>query len=172
MHIHTSPAGRVGVFIDAQNIFRSLAQLQMRARLDYKKIRDHCVAGRTLYCAKFYDVTVEQDVAKESFLDAMRRDYEVIVKPVQLFTGGVTKGDWDLGIAMDMIKFAEKLDVVVLGSGDGDFIPVVQHLKQQKQCRVEGISFLRTTSSALLAALDAHTDLGGSDMRKLYQYHC
>ena len=54
--------------------------------------------------------------------------YEVKSKDLQTFVGGAKKGDWDVGIAMDMIELGNKLDVVILVSGDGDYVPLVQHM--------------------------------------------
>ncbi len=168
--IYTSPAARVGIFIDAQNIFRSIQLVQGRKKLDYKKMLTKALAGRTLYCAQFYDILAEEDFSKDAFLQAIGRSgYEVFTKPVQVFAGGVTKGDWDLGMAIDMVSVAEKLDVVILGSGDGDFLPLVKYLKHKAQCRVEGISILRTTNAALLAEFDSHIDLCGSANADLFR---
>lgn len=157
---HQTSSARVGVFIDAQNLFKSLMSVMPGKKIDYNKMLYHCLSGRTLYCARFYEILAEQDFQKDKFLHVIRKSFEVLTKPVQVFPGGVTKGDWDIGMAVDMIALAEKLDVVVLGSGDGDFLPVVNHLKHRMRCRVEGVSFTRTTNSALLAAFDSHTDLG------------
>lgn len=168
--IYTNPAARVGVFIDAQNIFRSLQQLQFRKKLDYKKTLSKILAGRTLYCARFYDIIAEEDFSKDAFHQAIKRaNYEILTKPVQVFAGGVTKGDWDLGMAIDIVSIAEKLDVVILGSGDGDFLPLVRYLKNKTRCRVEGLSFLRTTNSVLLGEFDSHIDLAGTGNADLYR---
>lgn len=159
MHIHASPAARVGIFVDAQNIFRSLRHLRNPIKIDYQKILNYCLAGRTLYCARFYDVVTVNNPSKAIFLDMIGCYYDVLTKPVQFFSDGGTKGDWDIGMAVDMISIADKLDVVILISGDGDFVPVVKYLKDRSHCRVEGVSILRTTSNLLLQELDSHFDL-------------
>lgn len=160
LHIHRTSSARAGIFIDSQNLFKSLMQTIPGRKIDYKKVLDYCLGGRTLYCARFYEILAEQDFQKEKFLHVISKSFEVFTKPVQVFPGGITKGDWDIGMAMDMVSLAEKLDVVILGSGDGDFLPVLDYLKRRMRCRVEGISFTRTTNAALLAAFDSHTDLG------------
>lgn len=168
--IYGSPSARVGIFVDAQNIFCSIRSLQGRKKLDYKKMLLKILAGRTLYCARFYDITAQDDFTKDTFLEAIRRGgYEVLTKPVQVFADGVTKGDWDLGMAIDIVSLAEKLDVVILLSGDGDFLPLVQYVKHKHGCRVEGVSILRTTNAALLAEFDAHIDLAGSANSDLFR---
>lgn len=173
LHIHQGNAARVGVFVDAENIFISLQHSTKNAKhskaLNYQRVLEHCLAGRTAYCAKFYDITAERYPAKAAFLAAVRRHFEVLTKPLREFPDGTTKGDWDVGMAVDMIDLSDKLDVIVLGSGDGDFLPVIQYLKQKKHCRVEGISFLHSTHPALLEALDSHIDLGADASANLYK---
>lgn len=168
--IYTNPAARIGIFVDAQNICRSLQALSGRRRLDYKKLLVKILAGRTLYCARFYEIIAEDDFSKNAFLDAIgHAGYEVLTKPVQVFAGGVTKGDWDLGMAIDIVSIAEKLDVVILLSGDGDFLPLVQYVKHKHGCRVEGVSVLRTTNAAILTEFDSHIDLGAAGCADIYR---
>ncbi|MDP1709800.1 MAG: NYN domain-containing protein, partial [Candidatus Komeilibacteria bacterium] len=69
------------------------------------------------------------------------------------------KGDWDVGICMDAIRMAPKLDVVILVSGDGDFIPLVNYLKYSQGCLVEVMAFGKTSSSKLKEEADSFTDL-------------
>ena len=166
LHIHRGTDARVGIFVDAENIFVSLQEargdtsdVNAIRSINYGKLITHCLGGRTAYCARFYDVTSDHYVSKAPFLAAMQRHFEVFTKPLSVFPDGRAKGDWDVGIAVDMIDLSDKLDVIVLCSGDGDFIPVVKYLQRKKHCRVEGVSFRHSTSSALIGALDAHTDL-------------
>ena len=79
-------------------------------------------------------------------------------KPLQLFVGGHKKGDWDVGIAMDILRLEPKIDVAVLVCGDGDFIPLV-NFAQERGLRMEGISFKKSTSSALIEVLDSFIDM-------------
>ena len=78
---------------------------------------------------------------------------------MQIFYGGNKKADWDVGIAIDAIELAPKLDVVVLISGDGDYIPLVEHLKRALGCRVEVAAFGRSCSSKLKECADDFMDL-------------
>lgn len=169
MQIFKSAAARVGIFVDMQNIHRSSEQHSpARLRLNFKEFLNVCLANRTLYCARIYDVTTE-DFSRTPLFQAMENaDFEVLTKPVQVFTGGVMKGDWDVGMVVDMITLSEKLDVVVLASGDGDFLPAVTYLKHKANCRVEGISFMRNTNTQLHAALDSHIDLGALTSTNLF----
>jgi uncharacterized LabA/DUF88 family protein len=92
--------------------------------------------------------------------------FEVKTKPLQTFYGGQKKGDWDIGIAMDILQLEPKIDVAVLVSGDGDFIPLVEFAKG-KGLRMEGMGFQKSTSGALMQAVDSFTDLSASPRKFL-----
>ena len=81
------------------------------------------------------------------------------IKDLQIFSGGAKKADWDVGLAVDAIKMAPKLDAVILVSGDGDFVPLVEYLKMNEGCQVEVVSFGKSTSAKLIEAADSFTDL-------------
>ena len=99
--------------------------------------------------------------AEKNFFDALEMiGYEVKSKDLQIFYGGNKKGDWDIGIAMDTIELAQKLDTIVLVSGDGDFIPLVEYLKWGLGRTVEVAAFDRTASSKLEETADSFIDLG------------
>ena len=103
-----------------------------------------------------------------SFFEALsQQGFEVKMKDLQIFAGGAKKADWDVGLAIDTIKLADKLDVVILVSGDGDYIPMVEYLKINKGCRVEAIAFGETTSAKLIEAVDDFTDLSKDKRRFL-----
>lgn len=74
------------------------------------------------------------------------------------------KADWDVGITVDAIKLADKLDAIVLVTGDGDFLPLVNYLQNTKGCLVEVAAFRQTTSSKLIEAADDFINL--SDNKK------
>ena len=78
---------------------------------------------------------------------------------MQIFAGGQKKADWDVGIAVDAIKLAEKLDVIVLVTGDGDYLPLVEYLQNTKGCLVEIMAFRKSASSNLIEASDDFIDL-------------
>ena len=96
----------------------------------------------------------------KNFFDALQKSgYEVRTKDLQIFPGGAKKGDWDVGITVDAIKLAGHLDVVVLVTGDGDYIPLVQYLQNTKGCRVEVIAFQESASGKLIEAADDFQNL-------------
>ncbi|HAO64989.1 TPA: hypothetical protein DCQ44_03350, partial [Candidatus Taylorbacteria bacterium] len=84
---------------------------------------------------------------------------ETKTKNLQIFMGGSKKADWDVGLAVDAIKLAPKLDTVILATGDGDFVPLVEYLRTNQGCQVEVISFGKSTSSMLREATDDFIDM-------------
>lgn len=152
-----NPSQRVGVFIDVQNLYYSAKNLY-NSKVNFGQILDKAVSGRRLIRAFAY--VIRADIPEEqSFFDALtKRGFEVKSKDIQLFPGGVKKGDWDVGIVIDMIRMAPKLDVMVLVSGDGDYVPALEYLKNQGQL-VEAIAFGKSTSAKLIAEADEFVDL-------------
>lgn len=148
---------RVAIFIDVQNMYYSGKNLFKR-KVNFSAILKSAVAGRKLVRAIAY--VIKADVAEEqNFRDALHNmGYEVKSKDLQVFYGGNKKGDWDVGIAMDTIRIAPKVDTIVLVSGDGDFADLVVYLKGLG-CRVEIIGFEKTTSAKLLEVADNYTPI-------------
>lgn len=149
---------RVGVFVDVQNLYYSAKNIY-NSKINFKELLRIAVDGRKLVRAMAY--VIKADVlAEKSFFDALEKiGFEIKSKDLQIFYGGSKKGDWDVGIAMDAIELGPKLDTVVLISGDGDFLPLVQHLQRAIGCRVEVIAFGKSTSSKLIEGSDSFTDL-------------
>lgn len=157
--MNVNKAQRVGVFVDVQNMYYSAKSLY-QAKVDFSQILKTAVNGRSLIRAVSY--VIKADVVKEekNFFGALENiGFEVRAKDLQVFAGGHKKGDWDIGIAMDMIELAPKLDVEILISGDGDYVDLLRHLKHALGVRVEVIAFGKSSSSKLKAAADQFTDL-------------
>ncbi|MFH1354506.1 MAG: NYN domain-containing protein [bacterium] len=151
------PQQRVGVFVDIQNMYYSARALHNK-KVNFRKILEEAVSGRHLVRALAYGITTEE-AHEEDFHQALSdQGFEVKTKPLQSFIGGQKKGDWDVGIAVDVLQLEPKIDVAVLISGDGDFIPLVE-FAQRKGLRMEVMSFRESTSGALVQAVDSFTDL-------------
>lgn len=159
-------AQRVGIFIDTQNLYHSAKNLY-HAKANFSAILKDVVAGRTLIRAQAYVVTTEGGEEK-NFLDALGKvGIEIRSKPLQIFLGGAKKADWDVGLAVDAIKMAGKLDTVVIASGDGDFVPLVEYLKNTHGCQVEVVAFGKSSSSRLIEACDDFLDLDDNPQKYL-----
>jgi len=149
---------RVGIFIDAQNLYHSAKNLYKR-NVNFGNIIEEGLANRKLIRAFAYVVSTEEGVEKNFFDALAKMGIEVRTKDLQIFAGGAKKGDWDVGMAIDAVKLAPKLDAVILVTGDGDFVPLVEYLKYNEGCQVEAMSFGRSTSSRLRETVDDFTDL-------------
>lgn len=152
-----NPDQRVGVFVDVQNLYYSARNIY-NARVNFAEVLKTAVAGRKLIRAIAY--VVQADMPEEhTFFEALEKaGFEVKRKELQTFAGGHQKGDWDVGIAMDIIKQMNKLDVVVLASGDGDFIPLHEYLQMTGQL-TETIAFGKSCSGKIKELTDTFVDL-------------
>ncbi len=151
------PDQRVGVFIDTQNMYYSARNL-FNAHVSFKNIVEAAVADRRLIRAIAYVVRTKTGEEKPFFEALVKSGIETRVKDLQEFFGGAKKADWDVGIAVDAIRIADVLDVVVLVSGDGDYIPLVEYLKNRGR-QVELAAFRETTSSKLIETADSFLNL-------------
>lgn len=149
---------RVGVFIDAQNLYHSAKNLY-KARVNFGGVLKEAVGNRQLIRAMAYVITTESG-EEQNFFDALEKlGIETKTKDLQIFYGGAKKADWDVGIAIDAIRLAPKLDTIVLASGDGDFVPLVEFLQLHMGVQVEVISFGRSSSGKLREVTDDFIDL-------------
>jgi uncharacterized LabA/DUF88 family protein len=149
---------RVGIFVDVQNMYYSARNIY-KSKVNFKILLREAIRGRQLIRAIAY--VIKADVKDEAnFFEALKSlGYEVKAKDLQVFFGGAKKGDWDIGIAMDMIELAPKLDAIVLVSGDGDFVPLIQHLKHALGCYVEVLAFGKTSAQKLVEEADNFIDM-------------
>ncbi len=158
MAIIKHPNQRVAVFIDTQNLYHSAKNL-FKARVNFGNVLKESVAGRQLIRAMAYVVTTESG-EERAFFDALTKmGIETKTKELQVFYGGAKKADWDVGMAVDAIKAADHVDAIVLATGDGDFVPLVEYLKAHG-VQVEVISFGKSSSGRLREAADEFIDMG------------
>lgn len=149
---------RVVVLIDVQNLYHS-AKAIFQKYVNFKELLDVAVGDRQLVRAFAYVVRTKTGEEKP-FFDALQKlGIEIRVKDLQEYYGGIKKADWDVGIAIDAIKTLDIVDAVVLASGDGDYIPLVEYLKNHGR-RVEVMAFGKSTSSKLEEIADEFIDLG------------
>ncbi len=169
MSIVKHPEQRVGVFIDTQNLYHSAKNIY-HARVNFGNVLKDSVAGRHLIRARAYVVTTESGEEKNFFEALEKIGIETRTKDLQIFFGGAKKADWDVGLAVDAITAAPNLDTVILFTGDGDFIPLVEYLKVHDGCQVEVVSFGKSTSGRLKEAADHFLDLDNDPRRYLMNY--
>ena len=162
-------AQRVGIFIDAQNLYHSAKHLY-QAKVNFGNVVKESLENRSLIRAVAYVISTESK-EEQIFFEALSKvGIETKTKDLQVFVGGAKKADWDVGLAIDAIKMAPKLDTVIIASGDGDFVPLVQYLKNKEGCQVEAISFGRSSSGALKEVVDIFTDMDENPKHFLIGY--
>lgn len=161
------PQQRVGVFVDIQNMYYSARALYAR-KVNFKNVLEQAVSGRQLVRAIAYGITTEEAHEGEFHEALSGQGFEVKTKPLQTFIGGQKKGDWDVGIATDVLRLEPKIDVAVLVCGDGDFVPMVEFAKE-KGLRVEVIGFRESTSKNLIESSDSFFDLSSNPKQFLLQ---
>ncbi len=156
---------RVGVLIDVQNLYHSAKNLY-QARVNFREVLKLAVSERNLIRVFAYVVRTKTGEEKPFFDALIKLGIETRVRDLQEFYGGQKKADWDVGIVIDAIRMASSVDTLVLASGDGDFIALVEYLKNQGK-RVEVVAFGRSTSSLLKEIADEFIDLGLSPKKYL-----
>ncbi|HTK32963.1 MAG TPA: NYN domain-containing protein [Candidatus Paceibacterota bacterium] len=149
---------RVGIYIDAQNLYHSGRNLY-HSKVNFGAIVKDALDGRKLVRAVAYVISTESG-EESGFFDALTKvGIETKVKDLQIFSSGAKKADWDVGLAIDAVKLAPKLDSIILLTGDGDFCPLVEYLQMNQGCQVEVVSFGKSTSSKLIEVADHFMDL-------------
>ena len=150
-------AQRVGILIDAQNLYHSAKNLY-RARVNFGQVVKDALGERNLVRAIAYVISTESG-DEQNFFEALgKMGIEAKTKDLQIFSSGAKKADWDVGIAMDAVKLAEKVDTIIIVCGDGDFVPCVEYLQHQG-VQVEVVAFGKSTSAKLIESADHFLDL-------------
>lgn len=158
---------RVGIFIDIQNLYHSAKNL-FDSRVNYNELIEVLVGDNKLVRAMAYVVQSETILPTEngsletttgkseaSFFDALKKaGIELRMKDIQVYPGGAKKADWDVGMAIDAVRISDSLDVVVLLTGDGDFIPLVNYLQWGKGKKVIVAGFSQSTNGKLKEEAD------------------
>ena len=148
---------KVGVLIDVQNLYHSAKNLYS-SRVNFGEVLKTAVAKRSLIRVFAYVVRTKTGEEKPFFEALTKLGIETRVKDLQEFYGGQKKADWDVGLVIDAIRMSSSVDTIVIVSGDGDFISLVEYLKNQGK-RVEVIAFGRSSSSQLREIADEFIDL-------------
>jgi len=159
---------RVAIFVDVQNMYYSARHLY-NSKVNFGAILQETVGNRRLIRALAY--VIEAQIPEEkSFFEALEKSgFEVKTKELQIFPDGTKKGDWDVGLAMDIIKMAPGLDSIILVSGDGDYVPVVEYLQNHGKM-VEIAAFARSASQNLINKADDFLDLDKIKRKVLLRY--
>jgi uncharacterized LabA/DUF88 family protein len=128
------------------------------SKVNFGSVMKEAVADRKLIRAIAYCIKAQLPEEKPFFEALTKSGFEVKTKDLQIFVDGTKKGDWDVGLAMDVIKMAPAIDAVIIISGDGDYIPLVEYCQNHGKI-VEAVAFGRSASAGLIARVDDFLDL-------------
>ncbi len=148
---------RVAFFVDVQNLYHSAKNLY-DGKVDYSSLLKVAKDGRKIVRAIAY--VIEARTPDEGdFFDVLEDiGFQVRKKGLKKFYDGTKKGNWDMGMALDAVRIADKVDVVVIASGDGDFKSLVKYL-QANGTQVEILSFGKSTASKLVEEADVFLNM-------------
>ncbi len=156
---------RLGIFVDVQNVYYTVRDFLGGSRMDYDELRTRVAAGRKIVRSIAYVVQADFGDPESFFQMLQFKGFQVKRRPLKVRADRSMKGNWDMGMALDLIKYAGDLDTIALISGDGDFAEIVPYLKR-KNCRVEVYAVERATARELAQAADAFTPIDGDWLLK------
>ena len=140
---------RIAIFVDVQNIYYTTRQAYGR-QFDYRKLWQRISSGGEIVSATAY-ATHRGDDKQLKFQDALKHiGFTVKLKPYIQRSDGSAKGDWDVGITIDIMEAAKDVDTVVLLSGDGDFDLLLKKVRQDYGVSAEVYGVPALTANSLI----------------------
>jgi uncharacterized LabA/DUF88 family protein len=151
---------KLAIFLAVPNLIYAADQLNVK--VDFGKLLDYLTEGRQLVRATAYAPITDDPQTrfeKQRFVEpVINHGYKIVTKPWKRFNDGSMKANFDIELAVDILTMSDRLDIVVLLSGDGDFRRVCE-LVESKGVRVEVVSFAQSTAMELRNVADQYTDL-------------
>ena len=150
---------RIAILIDVQNLYHSAKHLY-HGRVNYGELIKYLRQGRQLIRTIAYVVKSDTSLGESQFFEALLKEgIELRMKDLQVYPDGTKKADWDIGMAVDAMRLSKSVDAIILVTGDGDFLPLVDYLKWGQGTIVEVAAFSKTTSAKLQEAADKFINL-------------
>ena len=151
---------KVSVFVDVQNIYYTTKEYH-NCHFDYNVFWDKVTSNREVVKAIAYAID-RGDEKQKQFQNILRGiGFEVKLKPFIQRSDGSAKGDWDVGITLDLMEYAKESDVVVLASGDGDFDLVVDKIRNDLGVSVEIYGVAKLTARSLIKSASKFVPIEG-----------
>lgn len=142
---------KVAIFVDVQNIYYTTKQAYRR-HFDYQRFWNQATANREVVAAIAYAID-KGDSKQRAFQQILRQiGFEVKLKPYIQRGDGSAKGDWDVGITLDVMELAAQVDVIILLSGDGDFDLLLTKAHHAYGVNTEVYGVLALTAPSLINA--------------------
>lgn len=144
---------KVAIFVDVQNVYYTVKQSYQK-HFNYSAFWARAAANREVIAAFAY--AIDKGDKKQRGFQQILRDigFEVKLKPYIQRCDGSAKGDWDVGITLDVIEYAARADVIILVSGDGDFDLLIQKARSQYHVQTEVFGVPTLTAPALIHSAD------------------
>jgi uncharacterized LabA/DUF88 family protein len=140
---------KVSVFVDVQNIYYTVRQT-FDCHFNYTGFWTEITKDRELVKAIAYAID-KRDNKQMKFQKILETiGFEIKLKPFIKRSDGSAKGDWDVGITIDVLDYAKKSDIIVLASGDGDFDMLINKIKKESNVEVEVYGVTDLTSTSLI----------------------
>jgi len=147
---------KIGIFVDIQNIYYTTKQAFNR-QFNYRQFWQDISYLGNIEIANAYAIASNND-GQRKFQDALRHiGFDIKLKPFIQRSDGSAKGDWDVGITVDIMEAAEQLDHIILLSGDGDFDLLMHKIKEKYQVKTQVIGVQRLTAQSLIKSVDQFT---------------
>ncbi len=147
----TYPLKRIALFVDVQNIYYTCREAYQR-QFNYRQLWQHLSAQGNIVSAVAYAIHRGDD-GQLKFQDALRHiGFELKLKPFIQRSDGSAKGDWDVGITIDVLDTAPNVDTVILLSGDGDFAILLEKITQKYDVKTEVYGVPQLTAKSLMDA--------------------
>jgi uncharacterized LabA/DUF88 family protein len=144
---------KIAIFVDVQNIYYTTRQAYSR-QFNYRRFWQHISHQGDIIMANAYAID-KGDEQQQKFQSALKHiGFEVKLKPYIQRSDGSAKGDWDVGIAIDVLEAAEQADIIILLSGDGDFDLLLTKVKQKYGCKTEVYGVPELSANSLVNATD------------------
>ena len=142
---------KIAIFADVQNIYYTTRQAYSR-QFNYRKVWQQISAQGEIVAATAYAID-RGDNKQRSFQDVLKQiGFTVKLKPFIQRSDGSAKGDWDVGITIDVMEAARDVDIVVLLSGDGDFDLLLEKIKRDYDVSAEVYGVPALTANSLIDA--------------------
>jgi uncharacterized LabA/DUF88 family protein len=152
---------KIAIFVDVQNIYYTTKQALGKS-FNYRKFWKQIESRGEIISATAYAIESNND-GQRKFQDALRHiGFDVKLKPYIQRKDGSAKGDWDVGITIDVMETAESADIIILLSGDGDFDLLMQKIKSKYSSQTEVYGVLALTANSLIKSIDTFHQIDGS----------
>ena len=146
---------KIAIFVDVQNIYYTTRQAYGR-QFNYKKLMERISATGEIVSATAYAIDRNDDKQRK-FQNALKKmGFTVKLKPYIQRSDGSAKGDWDVGIAIDVLDAAKDVDTIILLSGDGDFDLLLQKIKKDHAIKTEVYGVEALTANSLIESADIY----------------